>query len=208
MKSLLPATAATVKKLNDTHSQNYATERPKQKLLRFPAMPLEETMTKFLKSVEPMLDDKEMAATKESADKFLKGDGAKLQKLLEEVAKKEENWLADRWLRAAYMQYRDPVICFSSPGMTFPVQTFRSDKDILGYTAKVVYGLIKFKQMVDNGEIPVVKMGKLELDNSQFGRVFGTCRIPKPVEDGIEYHPDSQHVVVIYKNKVSTVFYQ
>lgn len=63
-------------------------------------------------------------------------------------------------------------------------------------------GLIKFKKLVDDGKIPVVKMGKLELDNSQFGAVFGTCRIPMPDIDGLEYYPNSQHITVIHKNHV------
>lgn len=110
--------------------------------------------------------------------------------------------MAQRWLKAAYLTYRDPVTVFSSPGMTFPMQQFKSAEDYYIYTAKLIQGLVKYKKVVDEGKVPVVKMGKNELDNSQFGAVYGTCRIPLPQQDTLEYHPKSQHIAVIYKNHV------
>ncbi|XP_037958104.1 carnitine O-acetyltransferase isoform X2 [Teleopsis dalmanni] len=184
----------------NVNSKAYSTEEKKQNLLRFPAFPLDETLTRFLATTKPLLTKEEQMKTKRMADEFRKGDGAKLQELLEKAAASEENWLAHRWLRAAYLQYRDPVTVYSSPGMTFPIQCFETEEDFINYAAVAVYHLIGYKKLIDNGEIPVVKMGKNELDNSQFGRVLGTCRIPKPQEDAMDYNPDSQHIVVICKN--------
>ncbi|XP_065358406.1 carnitine O-acetyltransferase isoform X3 [Calliphora vicina] len=182
-------------------SQSYSTEpKQRQTLLKFPALKLEETLPKFLKSIEPHLTKDELAETKRITEEFQQKDGAELQKILEKVAESEENWLAHRWLKAAYLTYRDPVTVFSSPGMTFPMQEFKSSEDYYMYTAKLIQGLVKYKKVVDDGKVPVVKMGKNELDNSQFGAVYGTCRIPLPQQDALEYHPKSQHIAVIYKN--------
>lgn len=208
-KQLLPSTSALLQ-LNNCNAntrqqqENFSSKAAKQELLRFPAFPLEETIQKFLKTTEPHLTKEEYAATAKAAEEFVKGKGAALQKLLEECAKKEENWLADRWLRVGYMQYRDPVTVFSSPGHVFPMVHFANDQEYALYTGKWIYGLIKYKQLIDSNQIPVQKMGKNELDNSQFGKVLGTCRIPLPGEDRLEYHPKSKHVVVIYKNHVSS----
>ncbi|XP_073822744.1 carnitine O-Acetyl-Transferase isoform X2 [Musca autumnalis] len=172
----------------------------KQNLLRYPALKLEETMPKFLKSVQPLLTDKEYEETEAMAEEFICSEAPRLQELLEKLAHCEENWLAHRWLKYAYLANRMPVTIYSSPGMSFPLVKFKDLDDYFSYTSKLIMGLVKFKQQVDDGRIPVVKMGKLELDNSQFGAVYGTCRIPLPEEDDIEYNPKSQHVVVIYKN--------
>ncbi|XP_037828590.1 LOW QUALITY PROTEIN: carnitine O-acetyltransferase-like [Lucilia sericata] len=182
-------------------AQNYSTEsKQRQNLLKFPALKLEETLPKFLKSIEPHLTKEELAETKRITEEFQQKDGAELQKILEKVAASEENWLAHRWLKAAYLTYRDPVTVFSSPGMTFPMQEFKSPEDYFMYTAKLIQGLVKYKKVVDEGKVPVVKMRKNELDNSQFSAVYGTCRIPLPQQDALEYHPKSQHIAVIYKN--------
>ncbi|XP_055907676.1 carnitine O-acetyltransferase-like isoform X2 [Eupeodes corollae] len=190
-------TAAPIKS-----NRNYANKatKSKQNLLRYPALSLEETLPKFLKTAEPFLTPEELNDAQKSAEVFLRCGAPKLQALLEKAAANEENWLADRWLRTAYLQYRDPLIIFSSPGMSFPKVCFNTDDEMLAYTSKVIYCLIKYKEIIDMGKIPIQKMGSNELDNSQFGRVLGTCRIPKPKEDKVEYNPNSTHVAVVYKN--------
>ncbi|XP_075149226.1 carnitine O-Acetyl-Transferase isoform X3 [Haematobia irritans] len=181
-------------------NSNSGKQTKKQKLLRFPALKLEETMPKFLKSVQPLLSDQEYEQTEEMAAEFVCNEGAELQKILEQLAKCEENWLAPRWMKTAYLGYRDPVTIYSSPGMTFPLISFKNFDEYISYTAKLIMAMIKFKKRVDDGLMPIVKMGKFELDNSQFGLVYGTSRIPLNEVDDIEYNPTSQHVAVIYKN--------
>lgn len=178
----------------------YSQLKPTQKLLWFPAFPLECTITKFVDTTKPLLTDEEFACTKKASEDFLKGCGPHLQGLLQEAADNSCNWLAERWLRIAYLQYRDPVVVYSSPGMTFPHRIFCSDDEFCEYTAKVIFGMLKYKQTIDENKIPIMKMGDNELDNSQFYKVFGTCRIPCEGEDELKFNPDSKHVVVICRN--------
>ncbi|KAH8376864.1 hypothetical protein KR093_001782, partial [Drosophila rubida] len=169
-------------------------------LLKYPVQPLNETLDRFMLSAQPHLTPEEFAKQEEVTQEFQENDGAKLQELLEEAGKNEVNWLAQRWLVNAYLKYRDPVTVYTSPGMTFPYHKFNDMSEFVKYTATVIHGLGEFKGIVDTGEIPVVKMGKNELDNSQFERVFGTCRIPAEGTDCIVYNPSSDYIVVIYKN--------
>ncbi|EDV99010.1 carnitine O-acetyltransferase isoform X2 [Drosophila grimshawi] len=199
LKSNQSASNGLVKLLPASYSSESAAE-PRQNLLKFHVLPLKETLDRFLCTVQPLLSASEYKNQLEITEKFKQNEGKQLQMLLESVGKDETNWLAHRWLTTAYMKYRDPVTVYSSPGMTFPLQKFNSPQDYIDYTAKVIFGLGEFKNIVDAGKIPIVKMGKNELDNSQFGKVFGTCRIPRPVQDDVEYNPNSKHVVVIYKN--------
>ncbi|XP_004519313.1 carnitine O-acetyltransferase isoform X1 [Ceratitis capitata] len=201
MKSSLPSiTSAAQQHALDKRFYSISEGPQKQNLLRYPAFPLKDTLEKFLKTVEPLLNACELNETREAVKKFETGEGAELQALLEKAAKCEENWLAKRWLKAAYLQYRDPVTVYVSPAMTFPPQSFNDDEAYLNYAAKVVYSLARYKQIIDAGEIPIVKMGQYELDNSQFSKVYGTCRIPQKGEDQLVYNPKSLHVVVLYKN--------
>ncbi|XP_016983298.2 carnitine O-acetyltransferase [Drosophila rhopaloa] len=190
-----------------TSSQSFTRENSNSKqpnLLPYHVLPLEETIKRFMTTVEPLLTEKELKQQKKITASFMKKEGPDLQKLLEEAGSKEKNWLAPRWLKVAYLQFRQPVTVFVSPGMTFPKQSFENPHDFIDYTARVIFGLGEFNDMVHANKIPIVKMGKNELDNSQFGKVFGTSRIPRRVTDEIAYNPCSDYVVVIYKNH----FYQ
>lgn len=57
--------------------------------------------------------------------------------------------------------------------------------------------------MCFSDKIPLEKMGKDPLDMSQYKKFFGTCRVPKPNLDGLDFHPTSQHIVVACNNHVS-----
>ncbi|XP_016938097.4 carnitine O-acetyltransferase isoform X1 [Drosophila suzukii] len=195
-KRVLPASSySTAKKISTLEQPN---------LLKYHVLPLEETLNRFMTTVEPLLTPEELEQQKGITAEFLKNQGRDLQQLLEETGSKEKNWLAHRWLKAAYLQYRDPVTVFVSPGMTFPKQNFKNTNAFLDYTSRVIFGLGEFNDLVHANKIPIVKMGQNELDNSQFGKVFGTCRIPRRGTDEIVYNPSSDYVVVIYKNH----FYQ
>ncbi|EDW97707.1 carnitine O-acetyltransferase [Drosophila yakuba] len=173
-------------------------------LLKYHVLPLEETLNRFMITVKPLLTPEEFKEQEKITHDFQNGKGEELQNLLEEVGGQEKNWLAHRWLKVAYLQFRSPVTCFSSPGMTFPKQNFENTHQFVDYTSRVIFGLGEFNDLVHAKKIPIVKMGKNELDNSQFGKVFGTCRIPKRFTDDIVYNPCSDYVVVIYLNH----FYQ
>ncbi|XP_017085173.2 LOW QUALITY PROTEIN: carnitine O-acetyltransferase [Drosophila eugracilis] len=169
-------------------------------LLKYHVLPLEETLNRFMTTVEPLLTPDELKEQEDITSKFLKKEGAELQKILEEVGSQEKNWLAHRWLKVGYLKFRSPVTAFVSPGMTFPKQSFENPNQFVDYTSRVIFGLGEFNDLVHAKKIPIVKMGKNELDNSQFGKVFGTCRIPRRTTDEIIYNPCSDYVVIIYRN--------
>ena len=100
-----------------------------------PVPPLEQTMTKYINTLEPILFDSEYAQTKRVVADFMKpgGIGEQLQKKLEQKASKSNNWLAEWWDDCAYFGFRAPVVINSSPGITFPQETFESDLDHLRY---------------------------------------------------------------------------
>ena len=88
----------------------------------------------------------------------------------------------------------------SSPGLVFPLENFKSPEDQLRYAAKLIYGALCFKRMIDTGALTPETMGKHPLDMSQYHKVFGTNRRPAPDRDELLYHPNSKHIVVAYKN--------
>uniref|UniRef100_T1IJQ1 Choline/carnitine acyltransferase domain-containing protein n=1 Tax=Strigamia maritima TaxID=126957 RepID=T1IJQ1_STRMM len=176
-------------------------------LPRLPVPTLQQTFQKYLKTIKPVISENEYAQTEKLVRDFT-GTGSlgeKLQFLLEERAKNTENWLSDWWLNVAYMEFRSPLVAFSSPGLVFPQENFNSTDDQIRYAAKLVAGALDFKYMIDNKQIPLEMMGGKPLDMSQYHKILSTCRIPGDKRDtlrhfGLEIHPPS-HIVVIHKNQ-------
>lgn len=119
-------------------------------LPRLPVPTLSQTIDKYIKSVTPFLSEDELRTTKKLLQDFSSENniGAKLQKLLLQKASVEENWLADWWLKNAYLAYRDPVVVFSSPGLVFPFEDFENEYQRLVYTASLILGAVKNKIMI------------------------------------------------------------
>ena len=64
-------------------------------LLKYGVPELQDTMSKYLRSVEPFLTQEEMAETKKSVEEFLQpgGEGEKLQEILKLRTAEKDNWV-------------------------------------------------------------------------------------------------------------------
>ncbi|XP_071441839.1 carnitine O-acetyltransferase-like [Hetaerina americana] len=176
-----------------------------QNLPKLPVPPLQKTLDKYLRSVRPLITDEEFKITTSVVSKFGApgGVGEKLQSLLEKKAQSTNNWLSDWWLNVAYLDYRWPVTVYSSPGLVFPLQNFKSADERLCYAAKMIAGALDYKRCLDGHSIPVEKLGKDPLDMSQYYKIFGTCRVPGLTRDALHF-ADSRnppkHIIVSHKN--------
>lgn len=120
-------------------------------LPNLPVPKLSQTMDKYLKSVQPFLNEAELNHTKKLIQQFQaeNGIGSKLQKLLVQKALQTDNWLSDWWLNVAYLEYRDPVVVYSSPGLVFPAQDFAEKEQQLDYCAKLILAALDYKSLID-----------------------------------------------------------
>lgn len=118
-------------------------------LPHLPVPKLDDTLEKYLNTVKPFLNNDELKCTLKLLDNFKTGIGKELQQLLERKASNSENWLADWWLNVAYLQYRDPVCVYSSPGLVFPFECFKTEEDRLLYTAKLILAAVSYKLDID-----------------------------------------------------------
>lgn len=118
---------------------------------KFPVPVLQNTLEKFLISSKPFLNSSELSETESKIREFLSdgGNGQKLQQLLEEKANNSDNWLADWWVHAAYLSYRDPVVIFSNPGQTFPLIDFYTENNRLNFAANIILGAFEYKAQID-----------------------------------------------------------
>ncbi|GFS32173.1 carnitine O-acetyltransferase [Nephila pilipes] len=175
-------------------------------LPRLPVPPLHPSLEKYLLSVRPLLTEEEYHNTVKIVKDFGApgGLGVKLHTMLKERAKVTENWLEEWWLNSAYLDFRMPLVSYSSPGLVFPVKTFDSVDRQLRYAARLVAGALEFKSLIDNYSLPLDKMGGQPLDMSQYYKIFSTCRIPGFPKDSLIFHGEApvkpKHIVVAHNN--------
>ncbi len=60
-----------------------------------------------------------------------------------------DSWFADWWLDMAYLEYRDRLPVWSSPGFAYPVTNFANETGQLKYAAKIVTGALDYKDLLD-----------------------------------------------------------
>ncbi|KAM5185256.1 carnitine O-acetyltransferase isoform 1-T1 [Callospermophilus lateralis] len=156
-------------------------------LPRLPVPPLQQSLDHYLKALQPIVSEEEWAQTKQLVDEFQTsgGVGERLQKGLERRAKKTENWLSEWWLKTAYLQFRQPVVIYSSPGVVLPKQDFVDLQGQLRFAAKLIEGVLDFKTMIDNETLPVEYLGGKPLCMNQYYQILSSCRVPGPKQDSV-----------------------
>uniref|UniRef100_A0AC11DX91 Carnitine O-acetyltransferase n=1 Tax=Ovis aries TaxID=9940 RepID=A0AC11DX91_SHEEP len=154
-------------------------------LPRLPVPPLQQTLDHYLKALQPIVSEEEWTQTKQLVEEFQTagGVGERLQKGLERRARKMENWLSDWWLKTAYLQYRQPLVIYSSPGVMLPKQDFVDRQGQLRFAAKLIEGVLDFKAMIDNETLPVEYLGGKPLCMNQYYQILSSCRVPGPKQD-------------------------
>ncbi|GAB1597880.1 carnitine O-acetyltransferase-like [Argonauta hians] len=167
-----------------------------------PVPPLEQTLHKYELSIQPLLGEEELQHTHSIIEEFKNGVGNKLQELLEERAKHNDNWLAQWWLDYAYLSVRSPVVLNSNPGMLFPYQKFVGDKGQLMFAAQLISGMLNCKILLDENKFEEVENGEQPMCMQQYHNIFGGCRIPAPKIDSWKSFSflKPQHIIVISNN--------
>ena len=182
-------------------------------LPKLPVPRLDETCTRLIEWVQPLLTEAEFNHTRRLVEKFRRhgGDGEKLQnKLVEWVQHTESpNWLEPFWDKK-YLKSRTPVpinvnfctVCENHPSVKKLPQIKRS--------ALLIYLTLRFKSMIDNETLGVDLDKDGPLCMIQFRKLFSTARIPQrnidllrsPISPINPTSAHEKHVIVLHKGHI------
>ncbi|KAJ3195931.1 hypothetical protein HK101_010610 [Irineochytrium annulatum] len=191
-------------------------------LPRLPIPPLEETLARYLKSIQPIATAQDYERNVAFVRDFLKpgGLGHELQaRLIEYDRSQTGSWLEKWWLQLAYHGWRDSCLINSNWYMIVdtPPEDVRDivdkmDRDLNARTftsfqlkraAGIITRFLDYKDMLDNETLPIemTRQGPLCMD--QYRRVYGITRVPKRGCDvNVGQHPfHSRYIVVCVRDQ-------
>ncbi|XP_062331577.1 choline O-acetyltransferase-like [Osmerus eperlanus] len=181
-------------------------------LPKVPVPPLSQTLDKYLKCVQHLVNEDQFHKTKAIVERFRApgGTGELLQKKLLERRDKTDNWVSDYWLEDMYLKNRLPLPVNSSPVIVFPKQTFRDLKDSLRFSARLITGVLEYKALIDARALPLDyvrgKLAGIPLCMEQHYRLFTSYRLPGLKRDNLVVQKNPpfygiEHIIVTYKNQ-------
>lgn len=172
----------------------------KQQLPKQPVPDLEKTAERYLKSVEPLLSEKEYCDTKKIVQEFVCGPGSLLQSKLLQRFENTDNWMSEWWLNTAYLGYRAPVIINSNPGAVGPSLKFNRKEDIYITAGLLVKAICDYDNMLKSGKVKQEMARKEPLDMQPYAMILGTHRRPAPKCDQLLHNDCPKHIIVISNN--------
>lgn len=168
-------------------------------LPRLPVPSVPDTMSRYLRSVRPLLDDENYNRIEKCAKEFEKGIGKKLQRYLVLKSWWATNYVSDWWEEYVYLRGRSPLMVSSNFYGIDAIFTIPTNIQC-ARAASVINLLLNFRRTVERQELePVLVQGLVPLCSWQYERIFNTVRVPGVEGDKIVHYQDSNHIVVIHK---------
>ncbi|XP_045460788.1 choline O-acetyltransferase isoform X2 [Harmonia axyridis] len=194
----------------------------KASLSQLPKLPLpslEQTLAKYEKTMQPLLDEKGKVKLRNLLKEFGEKHGPRLQAYLLEQQKIKQNWAYDYWLNDMYLKNPNALPVNSNPGMVFPPRKFTTILDIARFASRLLVAALDHKEILNRQNLPIERATSREpgqpLCMSQYYRILGSCRIPGEYGDSQYLSPQSsssslvnEHVIVICRSQLYCVTVQ
>lgn len=209
----------------------YVTDNPDETTFMYdnqlPSLPvptLQESITKLLDTIKPIVtDEKVYRETERKAMEFIKDpDVIELQDLLKQRARENKNWLEAWWLEFAYLRSRKPLIPYSNMAAPLPVMKAwpvikAGQQGHLGLRARraalsTYFQLCFWRMLREEKMRPMIHKG-VPWSMNQFRYLFNTVRSPEDPKDELltwfrtarEGAPESTEVIVLYRGYIFAI---
>uniref|UniRef100_A0A8C5PFY5 Choline/carnitine acyltransferase domain-containing protein n=1 Tax=Leptobrachium leishanense TaxID=445787 RepID=A0A8C5PFY5_9ANUR len=170
-----------------------------------PVPNLPKILSRYLRSLQPLVTDEEMESTEELMQKFLHpgGQAEELERQLQRRAERTDNWLTDWRQQAIYLENHLPLPVHSSPAIILPQRDYKDWKGQLRFAAKLISGVLDFKVKIESpGGLTETWRGR-NVCPDQYHNFFGSCREPGSKRDRVLLQPRHKagpHHVTVCRN--------
>uniref|UniRef100_A0A4W5KTT8 Carnitine O-palmitoyltransferase 1, muscle isoform n=1 Tax=Hucho hucho TaxID=62062 RepID=A0A4W5KTT8_9TELE len=192
-------------------------------LPRLPVPSVDDTITRYLESVRPLLDDEQYNQMEVVANDFKKDQAPKLQKYLILKSWWATNYVSDWWEEYIYLRGRSPIMVnsnFYAMDLLYVTPTHRQ----AARAGNAVHAMLQYRRKLERGEhAPLRALGVVPMCSYQMERMFNTTRIPG-IETGehtaacwghntirrsldfVQHLSDRKHLVVYHKGRFFKVW--
>uniref|UniRef100_A0A8D8YHI3 Choline O-acetyltransferase n=1 Tax=Cacopsylla melanoneura TaxID=428564 RepID=A0A8D8YHI3_9HEMI len=178
---------------------------------KLPVPSLEHTMTRYLDTLQPILDSNSFDHTRQLISSFMapSGVGQQLQNILIQRSMEYDNWAYNWWLDDMYLNCKLPLPININPGMVFPPKPFIELSSIAQHAARLTLLMLEQKDILRNNQLPVEKTGGKDpqpMCMAQYHRVLRSYRRPGLQQDELvdietEEARTKPHILVAWKNQ-------
>uniref|UniRef100_A0A673XJZ5 Carnitine O-palmitoyltransferase 1, muscle isoform n=1 Tax=Salmo trutta TaxID=8032 RepID=A0A673XJZ5_SALTR len=175
-------------------------------LPRLPVPSVDDTITRYLESVRPLLDDEQYNQMEVVANDFKRDEAPKLQKYLILKSWWATNYVSDWWEEYIYLRGRSPIMVnsnFYAMDLLYVIPTHRQ----AARAGNVVHAMLQYRRKLERGEhAPLRALGVVPMCSYQMERMFNTTRIPGIETDFVQHLSDRKHLVVYHKGRFFKVW--
>ncbi|XP_046890065.1 carnitine O-palmitoyltransferase 1, muscle isoform [Hypomesus transpacificus] len=175
-------------------------------LPRLPVPSVDDTISRYLESVRPLLDDEQYKQMEILANDFKKDQAPKLQKYLVLKSWWATNYVSDWWEEYIYLRGRSPIMVnsnFYAMDLLHITPTHRQS----ARAGNVVHAMLQYRRKLERGEhAPLRALGIVPMCSYQSERMFNTTRIPGIETDFVQHLSDRKHLVVYHKGRFFKVW--
>ncbi|XP_064627097.1 carnitine O-palmitoyltransferase 1, liver isoform-like isoform X2 [Lineus longissimus] len=177
-------------------------------LPKLPVPSLEGTMTRYLKSVRPLLNDSEYERMSLLVEAFKSGIGKKLQFYLYLKHWWSPNYVADWWEEYVYLRGRSPIMVNSNFYGLDAILVQPSSVQV-ARAANVSHAFLTFMNLIDREQLQPIYVNKtVPLCSAQYERMFQTTRIPGIETDMLVHVQESNHFTVYHQGRYFKVYFK
>uniref|UniRef100_UPI00358F9DCE carnitine O-palmitoyltransferase 1, liver isoform-like n=1 Tax=Myxine glutinosa TaxID=7769 RepID=UPI00358F9DCE len=175
-------------------------------LPRLPPPALHDTLTRYLESVNSLLEPELLEQTERLARDFEKGEGRRLQRYVQLKAWWAPNYVSDWWEEYVYLRGRSPIMV-NSNYYAMDLLYHKPTTIQAARAANIIHFMMLYRQQLDREEImPLMLLGTVPMCSSQWERMFNTCRLPGIETDTLQHMADSRHLVVLHCGRYYRLF--
>ncbi|XP_031420516.1 carnitine O-palmitoyltransferase 1, muscle isoform [Clupea harengus] len=175
-------------------------------LPRLPVPSVDETISRYLESVRPLLDDEQYKQMETVASEFKKGPAPKLQRYLKLKSWWATNYVSDWWEEYIYLRGRSPIMVNSNfylMDLMYVTPTHRQ----AARAGNVIHAMLQYRRKLERGEhAPLRALGVVPMCSFQYERMFNTTRIPGIDTDFVQHLSDRKHLVVYHRGRFYKVW--
>lgn len=167
-------------------------------LPRLPLPSVPDTMQRYLRSVQPLLEDEQYEKMKQMAKEFEVGIGVKLQRYLMLKSWFATNYVSDWWEEYVYLRGRSPLIV-NSNFYGIDAISLKTTNVQAARAAMVIHIALQYRRLIERQELePIMLQSLVPLCSWQYERMFNTTRVPGIESDKIVHYNDSKHIAVYH----------